>query len=290
MLKKRIIACLVVKNGIVVQSIGFNKYLPVGRPEIQVEYFTNWGVDEILIIDIDATQKGIEPNYSMIEKISKVCYVPLTVGGGITDILHIQKLIQHGADKVSVNQVVLHNSNFIHDSARTFGNQCIVASVDVLETPKKEYFVYDYLNKTHTGRNIIECAKEAESSGAGELLVNSVNRDGMKTGLDLKLIDQISVSVNIPIIFGGGVGNPLHIQQGLRKKNVAAVFIANYLHFNEHSISKIKSYLSHQKENIRKNSFISYREFSFNNDGIINRKTDTELHDMRFNIFPRERI
>ena len=131
MLKKRIIATLIVKNGIVVQSIGFGKYLPVGKPQIAIEFLNQWGIDEIVYLDISATKNNIGPDYKAIRESAKMCQVPLTVGGGITNVNQMRELMHCGADKISLNNAVLNDLNLISSAAKVFGNQCIVASVDV---------------------------------------------------------------------------------------------------------------------------------------------------------------
>src|SRR5437899_2670548 len=131
MLKKRIIGCLVVKNGIVVQSIGFNKYLPVGKPTIAVEYLNRWGIDEIVLVDISATKNKQQPNYKMYKELSAKCYVPLAIGGGITHIGQVTELMHCGADKVIINKTALEIPDFISQTARVFGNQCVIIAIDV---------------------------------------------------------------------------------------------------------------------------------------------------------------
>ena len=173
MLKKRIAATLVVKDGIVVQSIGFQKYLPVGKPAIAIEFLNLWGIDEIILLDISATKNHFEPNYQMIKAASAKCYVPLTVGGGISQINHISELMHCGSDKVALNQSAILRPSLILEAAHVFGNQCVVVSIDSIET-QNGYRVYDYIKKAALDFTPAEFAVRAEAAGAGEILVNSL--------------------------------------------------------------------------------------------------------------------
>ena len=171
MLKKRIVASLTVKNGMVVQSIGFNKYLPIGRVDISVEFLNKWGIDEIVLLDIDATNQNRNPNFNMVTEASKKSFVPLTVGGGIKNLEDIRRLIHFGADKISINKVALTSPKIIKEASEVFGNQCIVVSIDVRKN-KNRYEVYSDNGKNPTGLNPVKWAKEAEKLGAGEILLN----------------------------------------------------------------------------------------------------------------------
>ena len=234
---------MVVKNGIVVQSIGFNKYLPVGRPEIQVEYFTNWGVDEILIIDIDATKKGLEPNYSMIKKVSKVCYIPLTVGGGISSIEDARNILCSGADKVGINTMAIEKPELITEISERFGIQCCVVAIDAKRNENNMFEVFSYGARKSTGIDAIQWSQEVEKLGAGEILLTSMDRDGTKKGYDLDLTKKVSNLINIPVIASGGVGNLEHLHQGFKIGKASAVLAASIFHFGEHTILEAKQYL-----------------------------------------------
>jgi cyclase len=197
-LKKRIAATLVVKDGIVVQSIAFNKYLPVGKPAIAIEYLNRWGIDEIILLDISASKNNAEPDYQMIKNAALKCYVPLTIGGGICKIEQIKELMHCGADKISLNQAAILNKQLITDAAHIFGDQCVIVSIDGIKKDN-EYYVYDYLNSKPLNLTVLDFVKEAQERGAGEILINSVDRDGSYLGYDLDLINTICEVASVPV-------------------------------------------------------------------------------------------
>jgi cyclase len=243
MLKKRIIAKLVVKDGVVVQSRNFKRYMPVGKPEIAVEFLDDWGVDEIMLLDISATRDWRLPDYAMMRSASARCHVPFTAGGGITSIEHIFELMHCGADKVSFNQVALHRPTLIGEAAKIFGDQCIVVSIDALPVDGN-YRVYDYLRHKVLTIPVEEFAWQMQDRGAGEILINSVNRDGAQSGFDLDLINAVCSAVTIPVISCGGAGMPQHFIEVLEGTEVSAVAAANFFHFTEHSVTKAKAMIS----------------------------------------------
>ena len=232
MLKKRVVATVVVKDGIVVQSINFKKYLPIGKPPIALEFLNQWGVDEIILIDISASKKNKEPNYSMVASASEKCFVPLTVGGGISKIEHIQQLMQCGADKISLNTSAIHQPELITSAAHIFGDQCVVVSIDTIITASG-YRVYDYVNKKTLEVSPAEYAKDAVKLGAGEILINSVDRDGSYLGYDYELINSICAQVNVPVICSGGAKNADDFIKVFKETNVSAASAANFFHFFE---------------------------------------------------------
>jgi len=257
MLKKRITAVLVVKDQIVVQSIAFRRYLPVGSIDVTVEFLSKWGIDEIVLLDISATQQREAPRFDVIERISSRVFVPLTVGGGITTLDNVRQLVHAGADKVALNSTALANPQFVTDSANVFGVQCIVVSMDVRLTADGSYEVFGDSGKQATGRGPVEWAQEMERRGAGEILVNAIDRDGMKNGYDLELLGQIVSKVRIPVIFCGGVGKAQDFAEGIRG-GASAVAAANYFHFTEHSPIILKSQLASAGLDIRLDTHARY--------------------------------
>jgi cyclase len=243
MLKKRIVANLVVRNGIVVQSIGFSKYLPVGKPAIAIEFLNQWGIDEIILTDISATKEGRGPDLKMIREATRKCFVPLTVGGGISNTDQIKELMHCGADKISLNQSALHNSRLITEAANIFGNQCVVVSVDGIKTTDG-YRVYDYIRMASAEGDPGSLAHFAEANGAGEILINSVDRDGTYTGYDHTLINDVCSRVSIPVIASGGAGKAAHIVDLFNETSASAACAANFFHFSEHSVIITKSQLA----------------------------------------------
>ncbi|TGK78470.1 imidazole glycerol phosphate synthase subunit HisF [Leptospira noumeaensis] len=288
MLKKRIIAVVIVKDDIVIQSIGFRKYLPIGKPEITLEFLTSWGIDEIVYLDISATKDQKLPNYEMIRRAAKKCYVPLTVGGGIRQMDQVHELMSAGADKVSLNQIAWNEISFVKEVALAYGNQCVVASVDVLKT-SNGYKVYDYTKKQATGMDPTDYAKKLADYGAGEIFINSVDRDGTYLGYDLDLIQSVTNSVHIPVICCGGARNAADMVQVFSKTNVSAAAAANFFHFTEHSVNVSKS-IVYKNENIRLETHANYSENTFDSDMRLTKKDDKILEEMLFLRIEKETI
>jgi cyclase len=280
MLKKRIAATLIVKDGIVVQSIRFKNYLPVGKPAIAIEYLNQWGIDEIILLDISASYKNAVPDYSMIKTASKKCFVPLTVGGGITDIEQMKELLHCGADKVSLNQVLLYKPELITEAALLFGNQCIVASLDAVKTDTG-YKVFDYLKKMPLEINPAHFAKELEERGAGEVLINSVDRDGSYHGYDIQLINQVCEAVTVPVICCGGAKSANDFIQAFSETKVCAASAANFYHFTEHSVNCTKTNVLKQVP-VRLETYANYSNSTFDGMQRLLKKTDKELEEMLF--------
>ena len=282
MLKKRIVASLTVKNGMVVQSIGFNKYLPIGRVDISVEFLNKWGIDEIVLLDIDATNQNRNPNFNMVTEASKKSFVPLTVGGGIKNLEDIRRLIHFGADKISINKVALTSPKIIKEASEVFGNQCIVVSIDVRKN-KNRYEVYSDNGKNPTGLNPVKWAKEAEKLGAGEILLNSIDRDGLKLGYDLSIIKRVANSVSIPVICAGGAGHPKHFLKVFMKTKAMAAAPPNFFHFTEHSPIVVKSYLLKNGADARLDTYADYKGINFiEESGRISKRQDNYLDRIRF--------
>lgn len=289
MLKQRIIATLVLKNNIVVQSIGFKKYLPVGNISIAVEALNDWGVDEIIIFDIDASKHNRVIDNSLIVNASKYAMVPITVGGGISKIEHVKKLISSGADKVSINQSFLNNKDFVKESSIMFGAQCIVVSLDIIKIGN-EYFVYDYILNTTT-INMVDAIKNAQDIGAGEIIINSVDNDGKKCGYNLDMIKQACKVSTVPLIAQGGAKNYADLEEAIKIKDLSAVAAANLFHFTEHSVAVAKSFLKRDIQYpVRLESHTNYLEFNFDEDGRIMKKDDKVLESLMFETHKKEVI
>ncbi|WP_435090204.1 imidazole glycerol phosphate synthase subunit HisF [Candidatus Pelagibacter bacterium nBUS_30] len=242
MLKNRIIPCLDVKNGRVVKGINFVDLKDAGDPVEQAKIYSDSGADEICFLDITASNENRETIYEVVKKTSKKCFVPLTVGGGVRSVDDINKLLNCGADKVSINTAAVQNPEVILESSKKFGSQCIVVAIDAKKNSDKwEVFTHGGRNKTEI--DAIEFAKRMEGSGAGELLVTSMDRDGTQIGYDIDLISQISLKVNIPVIASGGVGSLDHLVEGIKLGKASAVLAASIFHYGKHSIKEAKEYL-----------------------------------------------
>jgi len=242
MLKNRIIPCLDVKNGRVVKGINFVDLKDAGDPVEQAKIYSDGGADEICFLDITASNENRDTIYDVVERTSKKCFVPLTVGGGVRNVDDISKLLNCGADKVSINTAAVQNSKVIVESSKKFGSQCIVVAIDAKKNDNK-WEIFTHGGRNHTGINAIEFAKKMEDSGAGELLITSMDRDGTQIGYDVELMSNISSTVNIPIIASGGVGNLDHLVDGIKIGNASAVLAASIFHYGTYSIMQAKEYL-----------------------------------------------
>jgi glycosyl amidation-associated protein WbuZ len=246
MLKNRIIPCLDVKNGRVVKGINFVDLKDAGDPVEQAKIYSDGGADEICFLDITASNENRDTIYDVVEKTSKKCFVPLTVGGGVRNVDDIYKLLNCGADKVSINTAAVENSKVINDSSKKFGSQCIVVAIDAKKNANKwEIFTHGGRNKT--GIDAIEFAKKMEENGAGELLITSMDRDGTQVGYDIELMSTISSKVNIPVIASGGVGNLDHLVDGIKLGNASAVLAASIFHYGKYSVKQAKEYFGLQR-------------------------------------------
>ena len=242
MLKNRIIPCLDVKNGRVVKGINFVDLKDAGDPVEQAKIYSDGGADEICFLDITASNENREIIYDVVKKTSKKCFVPLTVGGGVRSIDDVKKLLNFGADKVSINTAAVQNPEIVVESSKKFGSQCIVVAIDAKKNADKwEVFTHGGRNKT--GIDAIEFAKKMEENGAGELLITSMDRDGTQVGYDIELMSIISSKVNIPIIASGGVGNLDHLVDGIKLGNANAVLAASIFHYGKYSLKQAKEYL-----------------------------------------------
>jgi len=242
MLKNRIIPCLDVKNGRVVKGINFVDLKDAGDPVEQAKIYSDSGADEICFLDITASNENRDTIYDVVERTSKKCFVPLTVGGGVRNVDDISKLLNCGADKVSINTAAVQNSEVIVESSRKFGSQCIVVEIDAKKN-KDKWEIFTHGGRNYTGIDAIEFAKKMEDSGAGELLITSMDRDGTQIGYDIELMSNISSTVNIPIIASGGVGNLDHLVDGIKIGNASAVLAASIFHYGTYSIMQAKEYL-----------------------------------------------
>ena len=243
MLKSRIIPCLDVKNGRVVKGINFVDLKDAGDPVEQAKIYSDGGADEICFLDITASNENRETIYDVVERTSKKCFVPLTVGGGVRNVEDINKLLNCGADKVSINTAAVENPKVIEESSKKFGSQCIVVAIDAKKKNDK-WEIFTHGGRNNSGINALEFAKKMENSGAGELLVTSMDRDGTQVGYDNELMSNITALVNIPVIASGGVGNLDHLVDGIKLGNASAVLAASIFHYGKHSVKEAKEYLA----------------------------------------------
>ena len=251
MLKNRIIPCLDVKNGRVVKGINFVELKDAGDPVEQAKIYSDSGADEICFLDITASNENRETIYEVVKKTSKNCFVPLTVGGGVRSIEDINKLLNCGADKVSINTAAVQNHNLIKEAARRFGSQCIVVAIDAKKTDENKWSVFTHGGREQTDIDAIEYAKISENNGAGEILLTSMDKDGTQSGYDIELTSKITKAINIPVIASGGVGNLDHLKDGIVKGGASAVLAASIFHFGTFSIKDAKDYLKSKNVSVR---------------------------------------
>jgi cyclase len=281
MLRRRVVAALVVREGIVVQSLGFSRFLPVGRPEIAAEFLNQWGVDEILLVDISATRNATTISAELVRRVSRACFVPLTVGGGIRRVEDIDALLQAGADKVSLNRVIHERPELVTTAARKFGDQCIVASLDVKSDgggPR----IYDYLTGRCRHQDPVELARHVQGLGAGEILLNAVDRDGAGKGFDVAMNAAVSAAVTIPVIAMGGAGHPAHFPEVFDRTGVRAACAGNFFHYTEHSVVTTKAELVRRGQRVRLETKATYADAEFDPAGRLSKKPDDVLERLLY--------
>ena len=242
MLKTRIIPCLDVNNGRVVKGINFVDLVDAGDPVEQAMIYDAAGADELCFLDITASHENRSTIVEVVAKTAEKCFMPLTVGGGVRTVEDVRTLLIAGADKVSINTAAIKNPQLINDAASKFGSQCIVVAIDAKRV-NKSYRIFTHGGRKETGISAIEWAKNAEASGAGEILLTSMDRDGTKMGFDLELTRSVSDAVSIPLIASGGVGTLDHLAEGVIKGHASAVLAASIFHFGLYNISEAKAYM-----------------------------------------------
>lgn len=242
MLAKRIIPCLDVKEGRVVKGVKFLDLQDAGDPVAIAEIYNREGADELCFLDITASHENREIILDVVARTADRVFMPLTVGGGISKLEDIRKLLKAGADKVSINTGAVNRREFVGEAAEVFGSQCIVVAIDAKRVGD-HWEVFTHGGRNATGIDACDWAEKMASYGAGEILLTSMDRDGTKTGYDLDLTRAISERVRIPVIASGGAGNLEHIYQGLTQGKASAALAASIFHYREYSIFDCKSYL-----------------------------------------------
>ncbi|MDX1923115.1 MAG: imidazole glycerol phosphate synthase subunit HisF [Alphaproteobacteria bacterium] len=243
-LTTRIIPCLDVKNGRVVKGINFLDLIDAGDPVEQAKAYDAQGADELCFLDITASSDGRATLYDVVQRTAEQVFMPLTVGGGVRSVDDIRKLLLCGADKVSMNSSAVERPALIKEGAEKFGSQCIVVAIDARRNPEGSFDVYVKGGRENTGRDAIKWAQEVASLGAGEILLTSMDKDGTKSGFDLKLTRDIADAVNIPVIASGGVGTLDHLVDGVREGHASAVLAASIFHFGTFTIAQAKQHLA----------------------------------------------
>lgn len=252
MLKKRIIPTLLWKDMGLVKGVSFNSWRRIGTVLPAIKVYNMRQVDELIIVDILASEQEREPDYYSISEFSAECFVPLTVGGGIKNVEEVKQILRSGADKVTINTALYNNLSLISCIANTFGSQCIVASIDAKKNTSGQYECYSYSGKRPMNIKPDLWAKELEKAGAGEILITSIDNDGTMQGYDIELIKSITDTVNIPVIASGGAGNYFHMFEVINKTAVDAIAAASIFHFTEQTPIEAKEYLSSRNIPVRK--------------------------------------
>jgi cyclase len=242
MLATRIIPCLDVDYGRVVKGIKFKDLDNVGDPIELAKSYNKQGADELTFLDIGASYKSRDILIELVEKVSEEVFIPLTVGGGLRSVEDMRKALKGGADKVAICTSAIQNPSLVTEGAKIFGSQCIVLSIDAKRSGDS-WHAYTHGGRSDSGRDAVQWAKEGEKLGAGEILLNSIDKDGTKEGYDLELTRKISESVSIPVIASGGAGNPDQMVDAVKKGKADAVLLASLLHYGKYTIKDIKEYL-----------------------------------------------
>ena len=264
-LTKRIIPCLDVANGRVVKGLNFESIKDAGDPVQLAQKYSNEGADELVFLDITASQEQRETIRSLVSKVAQVIDIPFTVGGGVKTLQHARDILLSGADKVAINTGAVKNPQILTELMDLFGRQCVVVAIDAKrnynvskgknvfsEGGKQFWFeVFIYGGKKETGLDVIEWAKKAQKLGAGEILLTSIDRDGTKDGYDLILTKAIVDSVTIPVVASGGCGEPRHMLEVFQNTDVDAALAASIFHYESHSVDRVKEYLRENHTNVR---------------------------------------
>lgn len=255
MLKTRIIPTLLFKDEGLVKGVGFDSWRRVGTALPAIRVYNRRQVDELIILDISASEAGRGPDLAEVSSFSSGCFVPLTVGGGISSLNDITNLLRAGADKVSVNSVCYRNPELIAEAADRFGSQCIVVSIDARKGENGSYECYSLAGKKAEGISPVAWAQKVESLGAGELLITSIEKDGLMQGYDLELIRQITGAVKIPVIASGGAANYEDFRLAIQEAGAQAVSAASMFHFTEQTPLQAKKYLADNGIAVRRTVF-----------------------------------
>ncbi|MDA8881564.1 imidazole glycerol phosphate synthase subunit HisF [Alphaproteobacteria bacterium] len=241
MLSARVIPCLDVHAGRVVKGVNFVNLVDAGDPVEQARLYDEAGADELCFLDITASHEGRDTIYDVISRTADVCFMPLTVGGGVKHVSDFRKLLLCGADKVSVNSSAVTDPELLARAADKFGSQCVVLAIDARQTAPGHFEVYTHGGRRETGLDAVAWAQKAEQLGAGEILLTSMDGDGTKDGFDLPLTRAVSDAVGIPVIASGGAGAPDHFADAILDGHASAVLAASVFHFGQFSVNDAKS-------------------------------------------------
>jgi len=250
MLTKRIIPCLDVNDGQVVKGINFKELKTVGDPVRMAAAYDRQGADELIFLDVGATVESREIMIETVDRVSRQVFIPLTVGGGIRTVEDMRKLLLSGADKISVCSAAVKDPGLMTKGAEMFGSQCMVLSIDAKKVGNR-WHIFTNGGRTDSGIDAVKWARRMTKAGAGEILLNSIDRDGTNAGFDLELTRTISRAVSVPVIASGGAGEMEHLYQGFESGEADAVLVASMLHYQRFTIQGMKQYLTEKGVHIR---------------------------------------
>lgn len=243
-LAKRIIPCLDVEDGRVVKGVQFVDIRDAGDPVEVAKRYNDAGADEITFLDITASHQERDTTLDTVRRMAAQVFIPLTVGGGVRTCDDIRNLLNAGADKVSINSAAVFNPEFVGQAADRFGSQCIVVAIDAKQVAEHKWEIFTHGGRKPTGIDAVEWAVKMQGLGAGEILLTSMDQDGVKQGFDLALTRAVSDAVSIPVIASGGVGNLQHLADGVLKGHADAVLAASIFHFGEYSVQEAKEHMA----------------------------------------------
>lgn len=250
-LAKRLIPCLDVDCGRVVKGVRFTDIRDAGDPVEIARRYNEQGADEITFLDITASHEDRATTYDTVERMASQVFIPLTVGGGVRTVDDIRRLLNAGADKVSINTAAIHTPEFVQQAAQRFGSQCIVVAIDAKQVAPRQWQIFTHGGRKPTGLDAVAWAEKMASFGAGEILLTSMDRDGTRDGFDLGVTRAIADAINIPVIASGGVGSLQHLVDGITLGGADAVLAASIFHFGQHSIPEAKAFMAHQGIEVR---------------------------------------
>jgi len=248
MLKVRVIPCLDVKDGRIVKGINFVNLRDAGDPVETAAAYDEAGADELCFLDITASHENRDTIFDVVERTAERCFMPLTVGGGVRKLDDVRKLLEAGADKVSINTAAVKDRDFVRAAAEKFGAQCIVVAIDAKRMAGNgaslRFEIFTHGGREPTGIEVVGYAKEVVALGAGEILLTSMDRDGTRAGFDLELTRAVADAVSVPVIASGGVGMLKHLVEGVREGHASAVLAASIFHYGESTIREAKRFMA----------------------------------------------
>jgi len=245
-LAKRIIPCLDVTAGRVVKGINFVELRDAGDPVEIARRYDEQGADEITFLDITATSDGRDLILHIIEAVASQVFIPLTVGGGVRAVEDVRRLLNAGADKISINSAAVANPQLVYEASQKYGSQCIVVAIDAKKSGDSKWEVFTHGGRKPTGLDVIEWAQKMEQLGVGEILLTSMDRDGTKSGFDLALTRAVSDAVSVPVVASGGVGSLQDLADGIKLGRADAVLAASIFHYGEHTVQEAKRFMAQQ--------------------------------------------